>query len=154
MDFLGLSDAFLKDSERYCTYDENIPFQYRVIAKLLSEDNYEQAKKLMEANSTEFKNDYNYLLLEFAVENCLGIVIDENGTRCQALSQLKKGHRYTPAPEAIAFIEYLLKNGANPHLPENFNQMEHICDIEEDCSCQQGVRFDCSEIKLLLTKYM
>lgn len=154
MDFLGLSDAFLKDSERYCTYDETIPFQYKVIAKLLFEDDYEQAKKLIEANPTEFENDYHYLLLEFAVEDCIDIVIDENGHRCQASSQLIKGHRYTPAPEAIAFIEYLLKNGANPHLPENFNQIEHICNVEEDCSWQQGVQFDCSEIKLLLSKYM
>lgn len=154
MNFLGLSDAFLKDSERYCTYDENIPFQYRVIAKLSFDNDYETMKRLIEANPTEFENDYNYLLLDFAVEGCIDRVIDENGTFCHMPNQLIKGHRYTPVPEVIAFIEYLLKNGANPNLPEHFNQMKHICDVEEDCSCQQGVQFDCSEIKLLLSKYM
>ncbi len=154
MDFLGLSDEFLKECERYCTYDENIPFQYRVIAKLLFDYDYESTKKLIESNPAEFENDYNYLLLDFAIEGCIGIVIDENGMRCQAPNQLTKGHRYTPTPEAIAFIEYLLKSGSNPYLPEYFNQMEHIRDVEDDCSWQQGVKFDCSEIKILLSKYM
>lgn len=118
------------------------------------DNDYETMKRLIEANPAEFENDYNYLLLDFAVEGCIDRVIDENGTCCLTPNQLIKGHRYTPVPEVTAFIEYLLKNGANSNLPEHFNQMRHICDVEEDCSCQQGVQFDCSEIKVLLSKYM
>ena len=37
MNYLNLSDDFLKAAEQYCTYDPDIPFPFRVLAKLLAE---------------------------------------------------------------------------------------------------------------------
>lgn len=156
MNFLELSDEYLKDAQSWCTYDMNIPFQYRVMAKLISDNNYNDARRIMEANADDFAGEYNYLILEFAVESCINEVIDENGTRykSEAGKSKDKNHIYRPTPKTIDFIRFLLENGANPHLPEHFNQLEHIDDLVEDSRQQTGIQFDCSEIKQLLSRYM
>lgn len=155
MNFLDFSDDFLKDAQRYCTYDENIPFQYRVIAKLLRNNHYAKTLEFMEANPEAFEDEYRYLILDFAIELCeMHEVIDENAALYRTEMSMKNEHVYQPTPEAIAFIEHLLQNGADPNLPECFNQMEHILDLEEDCSQQTGIPHDCSAIRRILDKYM
>lgn len=145
MDFCGLSEEFLEDAKRYGTYDPNIPFQFRVMAKVLYENDYDTARKLLEANSGEFEGDYGYMFLDDAVEMCLNTTVEQNvDGRC-----VKK-----PVPETKEFIEYLLKNGADPNFPKYFNQIEHIDDLESEGSHQCRREFDCSEIRQLLSKYM
>lgn len=145
MEFCGLSDEFLEDAKRVGSYDPNTPFQFRVMAKALMENDYDTARKLLEANPTEFEGDYGYMVLDDAVEMCLNTTVEQsvNG-RC-----IKK-----PTTETVEFIEYLLKNGADPHLPINFDQIEHINDVEEDGSHQCRCEFDCSEVRELLMRYM
>lgn len=145
MDFCGLSEEFLEDAKRYGTYDPNIPFQFRVMAKVLTENDYDTARRLLEANKGEFGGEYGYLVLDLAVEMCLNITIEHNADG----QSVKK-----PTPETAGFIEYLLKNGADPNLPKRFNQIEHLKDIVEDSSQQIDCGYDCSEIMGLLKKYM
>lgn len=145
MDFCGLSEEFLEDAKRYGTYDPNIPFQFRVMAKVLMKNDYDTARRLLEANKGEFEGKYSYMVLDDAVEMCLNITIEHNIDG----RSVKK-----PIPETVDFIEYLLKNGANPNLPKHFNQFEHLKDLEEDGSHQCRCEFDCSEIKKLLSRYM
>ena len=152
MNFLELSDEFFKEAEKHCSYDENIPLQYRIINKLLNDNDYRTAQKFIEVNKKYFENEYNYLLLDLAVEHSIDTVVNEDGNICNTERSGK--HIYRPAPEAVSFIEYLLINGADPNLPKNFNQMEHINDVETDGSQQCECKFDCSEIKLLIGKYM
>ena len=154
MKFLELSEDCLKDAERWCTYDKNIPFQYRVMAKLLHDNNYSVARRIIEANANDFVGEYSYLILDFAVETCINEVIDENGTLCKSEKEMTKYHIYSPTQKTINFIQFLLENGANPHLPERFYQLEHIDNVEEDGMQQTGIQFDCSEIKQLLSRYM
>lgn len=145
MDFCGLSEEFLEDAKQYGTYDPNIPFQFRVMARVLTENDYDTARRLLESNKGEFDGEYGYLLLDLAVEMCLNITVEHNAEG----RPVKK-----PTPETVDFIEYLLKCGANPNLPKHFNQSEHLKDLEEDCNHQCGCDFDCSEIKKLLSRYM
>lgn len=145
MDFCGLSEEFLEDAKRYGIYDPNIPFQFRVMAKVLMENDYDTARRLLETNKGEFEGKYGYMILDDAVEMCLNTTIEHNfGGR-----SVKK-----PVRETVDFIEYLLKNGADPNLPKQFNQVRHLKDIEEDSGHQMNCRFDCSEIMELLKKYM
>lgn len=108
--------------------------------------------RFIEANRELFNDEYTYLMLDSAVEMCLNIVVDENG-KIVSLSDILKNRIYKPAPIELEYIEYLLKNGANPLLPEHFNQYEHIEDMEEDCSHQVGVKFDLSDVRKLFDKY-
>lgn len=39
------------------------------------------------------------------------------------------------------------------NLSKIYNPMEHITDLEEDCSGQKGCTFDCSVIRSLLDEY-
>lgn len=153
MDFCGLSEKFLADAEKYCSYDENIPFQYRVIAKLLGDTDYDMAKKFIESNKDAFDNEYNYLIIDFAIEMSLNFIVDEFG-KLHTSFNLNEQQVYKPTPDTVKFIKYLLENGANPNLPEHFNQIEHINELESDSSEQCGCVFDCSEIKNLLALYM
>lgn len=153
MDYCGLSEEFIAGAEKYCSYDENIPFQYRVIAKLIGDTDYNSAKKLIESNKDDFDNEYNFLLLDLAIEMSLNFVVDEVGKLHSSLF-LNEQQVYKPSPDTLKFIEYLLENGADPNLPEDFNQMEHINDLEADESQQCGCIIDCSEIKALLGRYI
>lgn len=153
MDLCGLSKDFLVDCEKYLSYDENIPLQYKIIAKLIGDIDYDRARKFIDANKAAFDNEYNYLLLDLAIEMSLNFVVDEFGKLHSSLF-LNEQKSYKPSSKTLEFIEYLLKNGADPNLPEHFNQLEHINDLEEDSSQQCGCEFDCSEIKALLNRYM
>lgn len=153
MDFCGLSKDFLADCEKYLSYDENIPLQYRVFAKLIGDIDYEMARKFIDANRAEFDNEYNYLLLDLAIEMSINFVVDEFGKLHSSLF-LNEHQLYKPFPETLKFIEYLLENGADPSFPKHFNQLDHINDLEEDCSNQCLCEFDCSEVKELLKSYM
>lgn len=153
MNFLDFSDSFMKEAENYGSYDLNIPIQYRVIFKLLDDGDYTYARSVLESNPENFTGEYSYLILDTAIEMCLNRVIDENNTRYDDEQHMIKEHTYRPEPDSVEFIGYLLMNGANPHLPEHFDQLEHINDLEKDCYLQTGFRFDCSEIRQLLKRY-
>ncbi len=99
MNLLNLSDEFLNEAKKWCSYDNNIPLQYRIIAKLLNDSNYSSAKKFIEINKDCFKNEYSYLLLDFAVESCINTVVNEDEDICNAKKSNK--HIYRPAPEAV-----------------------------------------------------
>lgn len=145
MDFCGLSEEFLEDAKRYGTCDPNIPFQFRVMSKVLSNNDYKTARKLLEAYPGEFEGEYAYLILDLAVEMCLQITVD----------RIVDGQRVKiPVPETVEFIEYLLKKGADPNLPKGFDQIGHLKDTEEDSGHQCRCEFDCSKIMELLKKYM
>ena len=79
MDYLDLTDDFLKETEQTMSYDPNIPLQYRIIGKLNDNSDISTAKRFIEANKDVFQDKYSYLVLDSAVEMCLNIVIDENG---------------------------------------------------------------------------
>ena len=153
MNYLDLTDEFLQDAQKVMSYNPDIPFQYRILGKLNSDNDLYNAKRFIEANKDLFHDEYAYLILESAVELCLGIVIDENGVVYNVSDDIPKEHIYKPAPIEMEYIEYLLQNGANPHLPEHFNQYEHLKDMEDDCSQQIGVNFDLSDVKKLFDKY-
>lgn len=153
MDFCGLSKGFLADCEKYLSYDDNIPLQYRIFAKLIGDIDYDMARKFIDANKTAFDDEYNYLLLDLAIEMSINFVVDEFG-KLQSSLFLNEHQLYNPSPDTLKFIEYLLENGADPNLPEHFNQIEHVNDLEEDCSQQCRCKFDCSEIRELLERYM
>lgn len=150
MNYLNLSDDFLKNAEQYCTYDPDIPFPFRVLAKLLMESRFSDARRLMEENPDAFTGEYSWMPLDSAVEMCLNQVQDENGI---LLETLNEQHVYRPVPDAVDFIAYLLEHGADPHLPLHFHQLEHLADVEQDSAQQTGLRFDCSEIRELLERY-
>ena len=157
MDYLDLTDDFLKEAEQTMSYDPNIPLQYRIIGKLNDNSDISTAKRFIEANIDNLQDKYAYLVLDSAVEMCLNIVIDENGLIYDSESipkhDLSKGHIYKPAPIELEYIEYLLQMGFDPYLPESFNQYEHIEDLEDDCFHQRGVQFDLSDVKKLFDKY-
>lgn len=140
MNYLNLSDEFLKAAEQYCTYDPDIPFPFRVLAKLLMESRFSGAMRLMEANPDAFTGTYSWMPLDSAVEMCLNQTQEKDGV-------------YRPVPDAVHFIAYLLEHGADPHLPVHFHQLEHLDDVEQDSAQQTGFRFDCSEIRMLLERY-
>ena len=135
MDYLDLTDDFLKEAEQTMSYDPNIPLQYRIIAKLNDSD-ISAAKRFIEANIDDLQDKYAYLVLESAVELCLNIVIDENGVIYdkETKHNLSKGHIYKPAPIELKYIEYLLQMGFDPYQPEYFDQYEHIEDLEDERS--------------------
>lgn len=140
-------NGLVSDFDNFLSYDEKIPMHYKALAKLLSDGEFDKAKKLIQLNSDEFSDEYRYMVLDMAVESCLNVTIEgfDNPRGCKV---------FIPCPEVVDFIRFLLENGANPRLPENFNQMEHIEDLESDSSAQSGQTFDCSEIKDLLAQYM
>lgn len=140
MNYLNLSDDFLKAAEQYCTYDPDIPFPFRVLAKLLAESRFSDALRIMDANPDAFTGTYSWMPLDSAVEMCLNQVQEKDGV-------------YYPVQDAVHFIAYLLEHGANPKLPAHFHQLEHLADLEEDSTQQTGFRFDCSEIRELLERY-
>lgn len=154
MDFCGLSDNFINDAEKCGSYDKNIPLQYRVIMKLLSDKNYSKAKEIISNNKEYFENEYTYLILDTAVEMSLNTVVDENGRLYETGLYLGNNHVFRPTSETVKFIEYLLNNCADSNLPKEFNQLKHITDVERDGSQQCQCKFDCSEIIQLLSKYM
>ena len=155
IDYCGLSDEILSASKNWCTYDPDIPFQYRVISKLLSENNYDMAKRILEANKDAFNDKYNYMILDTAIEMSINIVVDESGQEFVIGNHYIKGKQnLKPTAATLNFIEYLLENGADPKLPEDFDQIEHIIDVERDGGQQCGCTFDCSELKSLIQKYM
>jgi len=153
MDFLNLTNEFLQDAQKAYSYNPDIPMQYHIIATMTYNNDFYTAKKFFEANKAHFYDEYAYLILDNAIEMCLNIVIDENGVIYDNEANMSKEHIYKPAPVEMEYIEYLLQNGANPYLPEHFNQFEHIEDMENDCSQQMGFQFDLSEVKKLLIKY-
>lgn len=152
MNLLDLDDEVLNDVHKVMSYDSSIPLHYRILGKLNYIDDLHNCMRFIEANRELFNDEYTYLMLDSAVEMCLNIVVDENG-KIFSLSDILKNHIYKPAPIELEYIEYLLKNGANPLLPEHFNQYEHIEDMEEDCSHQVGVKFDLSDVRKLFDKY-
>lgn len=155
IDYCGLSDEFISDLKGWCTYDPDIPLQYRVISKLLSENNYDMAKRILEANKDAFNDKYNYMILDTAIEMSINIVVDESGQEFVIGNHYIKGRKnLKPTVATLNFIGYLLENGADPHLPEDFDPMEHIIDIERDGGQQCECTFDCSELKNLIQKYM
>lgn len=76
MDFCGLSEKLLEEAERSLTYDPNIPFQFRVMSCVIYDNDYDTARRLLEANKGEFDGEYGYLVLDFAVEMCINITVD------------------------------------------------------------------------------
>lgn len=153
MDFSDFSDAFLQEAQKVYSYNPDIPLQYRIVALLNKIYDYNTAKRFLEANRDYFQDKYMYLFLDSAIELCFDIVIDGEGTLYQDIKDLPKEHIYKPTPETLDYIEFLLQNGANPYLPEDFNQFEHIDELMEDASQQTACQFDCSEVKELLKKY-
>lgn len=153
MDFCGLSEYFLVDCEKYLSYDENIPLQYKIIAKLIGDIDYDRARKFIDANKAAFDNEYNYLILDLAIKMSINFVVDEFGKLHPSLF-LNEQQVYKPSPDTLKFIEYLLENGANPNLPEDLNQMEQINVLEADTSWGCSCVVDCSEIKTLLGRYI
>lgn len=140
-------NGLVTDFENFLSYDERIPMHYRALAKLLNNSDFDKAKNLIQLNSNEFSDEYHYMVLDMAVESCLNVTIKnfDNLHGCEV---------FKPCSKAVDFVRFLLENGADPRLPENFNQIEHIEDLESDSSEQCGKMFDCSEIKNLLVQYM
>lgn len=152
MDLLDFDEEVLKDVHNVMSYDPAIPLHYRILGRLNYIDDLHNCMRFIEANRNLFTNEYAYLMLDSAVEMCLNIVVDENG-EIYNLSYIPKNHTYRPAPIELEYIEYLLKNGANPLLPKHFNQYEHIEYMERDCSQQSGVKFVLSDVRKLFDKY-
>ena len=152
INYLGLDDDFLNDAKKYCSFDDNIPLKYRVFAKLLWFNELDKAQQFVDENIDGFNDKYNYLLLYVAIEDCINNVVDENGDYFNA-TDLQKDKIYKPIPEMIRFIGYILDVSDHFNLSKIYNPMEHITDLEEDCSGQKGCTFDCSVIRTLLDEY-
>lgn len=133
----GISEEYLESALKFASaYD--MPDIYRLTVKLISDSEYEKSKEIISANEISLSDEnFGYLILDAAVEH-----------------SLDNTDSFAPTAETAEFIEWLLKNGANPNLPENFNQIEHILDLQQDCSQQCGCDFDCSEILKLLKQYI
>lgn len=71
----------MNESKACCAYNTNIPFQYRVIANLLRDNDYNTVKRILEANEYAFQDEYNYLILDFAIEKSTNIVVTETGEK-------------------------------------------------------------------------
>lgn len=153
VDTLELTDSFLQEAQAVMGCDPDIPMHYRILCKLNQENELDTAKRFLEANRALFQGRYAYLVPQSAVEMCLNLVADENGAVYRDSQTLPKEHIYRSAPAETEYIAYLLRNGADPRLPEQFDQYEHLADMEQDCSHQCGVRFDLSEIRALFDKY-
>ena len=153
MDRLDLTDEFLQDAQKAMSWDPDIPLPYRILGKLNLEGDFDRAKRFIKANKALFHDEYSYLILDRAVESCLDLVADEDGAVYDVSDTLPKEHLYKPAPIVMEYMEYLLQNGADPHLPKQFDQYEHLKDVEEDCSQQMGVKFDLTDVKKLFDRW-
>lgn len=140
-------NGLVSDFENFLSYDEKIPMHYRALAKLLNNGEFGKAKKLIQLNSDEFSDEYSYLALDMAIELCLNITVKN-------FDNLRGCNVFIPCPEAVDFIRFLLENGANPNFSEEFNQLEHLDDLESDSNNQCENMFDCSEVRELLKQYM
>lgn len=151
MNLCGISEEYLAAALEFGNAFD-MPDIYRLIIKLISEHNYEKAKEIIIANEISLsEGNFSYHILDSAVEHCLNIIIDNNGIETD---KIKAGmNDLRPTKKTYNFIDWLLKNGANPNLPANFNQIEHILDLQQDCSEQCSCTFDCSEILSLLKQY-
>lgn len=151
MNLCGISEKYLAAALEFGNAFD-IPDIYRLIIKLISDYDYDKAKEIIIANEvTLSEGDFSYCILDSAVEHCLNIVIDDNGTETD---KINAGNCFRPTKKTYDFIDWLLKNGANPNIPENFNQIEHILDLQRDCNEQCCCTFDCSEILTLLKLYI
>lgn len=140
----GLSDNFIEKSKIFGSADKELPLKYRVLFRLMYDGDYKKVREILEANKDEFNDKYSFEVLDSAVEHCFDdIRIDENNRKYVA-----------PLPEAVDFIRYLLENGANPRLPKEFNQFEHLLDSEGDIAQQNNCIVECDELKQLIEKYM
>ena len=129
MDLLDFSDEFLQQAQKVYSYNSDIPLQYRIVALLNRAYDYNTSKRFIEANRDYFQDKYMYLLLDSAIELCVDVVINECGKLFNDSKDLSKSHIYRPTPESLDYIKYLLQNGANPYLPKDFNQFEHIDEL-------------------------
>lgn len=100
MDFCGLSKDFLVDCDKFLSYDENIPLQYKIIARLIGDIDYDRARKFIDANKAAFENEYNYLILDIAIEMSINFVVDEFGKLYPSLF-LNEHQLYKPSPETL-----------------------------------------------------
>ena len=150
MDLCGISENKLAEALKYGSAFD-MPDIYRLITKLISDYDYCKAKEIIIANEINLVDgEFSYHILDSAVESCLNIVVDDKGIETD---MIKAGKCFKPTEKTCKFIAWLLKNGADPYLPENFNQFEHILDLQRDCSEQRNCIFDCSEIIALLKQY-
>lgn len=107
MDTLELTDSFLQEAQAVMGCDPDIPMHYRILCKLNQENELDTAKRFLEANRALFQGRYAYLVLQSAVEMCLNLVADENGTVYRDSQTLPKEHIYRPAPAETECIAYL-----------------------------------------------
>ncbi|MBQ8921954.1 MAG: GNAT family N-acetyltransferase [Oscillospiraceae bacterium] len=154
MNYPGITEDFIRSCAHYgIRYAPDAPYCYRVLMKLIYENDWARARQLLEANPQAFADKHRWIVLDTAVGMCLNEVTDRQGNLYRTESGMKKGKTYYPAPECIAFIAYLLENGADPHQPERFDQLKNIDDTESDSAQQTGFHYDCSAVRALLKQY-
>ena len=61
MDYLELCEEFLQDAQNFLNYDTDIPFHYRILAKLNFNGDFYNAKRFIEANKELFL-DMKYMV--------------------------------------------------------------------------------------------
>lgn len=149
-----LTTDFLKSCENYASKsDPDVPLYYRVLMKLLSENDWSRAKQLITQNQAAFSDENRWKILDTAVEMCINTVTDRQGRLYREESEMRKGQTYYPTEEAVSFLAYLLENGADPHLPPQFDQLAHLDDCETDSAQQTGFAYDCTAVRNLLKQY-
>ncbi|MBR3267744.1 MAG: GNAT family N-acetyltransferase [Oscillospiraceae bacterium] len=154
MDYSGITEDFIRSCANFgIKYVPDAPLCFRVIIKLLYENDWARARQLLEANPQAFADEHRWMILDSAVGMCLNEVTDRQGNRCRDEAEMKHGRTYFPTEDCIAFIAYLLENGADPHLPERFPQLQNLDDVESDAEQQTGFHFDCSAVRALLKQY-
>lgn len=154
MNLCGLSEEYLADVHKFSSYDSSIPYLHRLIGKLISENNYNKATEIIKENNILFNNDYDYLILDWAVEHCIDEVVTLDGKEIKGFEIYKNLKCIKPTKKCYNFIKWLLENGANPNIPEDYNQVEHLEDLIKDVGFYRECEFDCLEIKTLLETYM
>lgn len=60
---------------------------------------------------------------------------------------------FKPQEKWLDFIEWLLKQGTDPNLPENDPPIKYVLEYESDISSQKECVYDLTDILLLLKRY-
>ena len=114
-------------------------------------------------------DEYNHMIWEGRIEELKIMVLSEDGSidfndtdrmeRTMLLQAIESteffedGEVFKPQKRWLDFIEWLLKQGTNPNLPEKNLPVRYTLECESDISNQQECTYDFTDILMLLKKY-
>jgi len=100
MHYPDLTEDYIRSCANYgIRYAPDAPHCYRVLMKLLYENDWAKARQLLEANPQAFTDEHRWIVLDSAVRMCINEVVDRQGNLYRTESEMKKGQTYYPTPE-------------------------------------------------------